>query len=115
MSIVLETRRLTKAFAGVHAIVHAGDVGHLQVLETLSSVAPVYAVCGNNDVALLKWAGLGIAMPHGRAAARAAAKRVAPPGDPETALARAVAALVTTGSGTGENTPDNEQDLVEAA
>jgi Cof subfamily protein (haloacid dehalogenase superfamily) len=48
---------------------------------------------GNNDVALLRWAGLGIAMADGRPAARAAARRVGPPGDPETALARAIAAV----------------------
>jgi Cof subfamily protein (haloacid dehalogenase superfamily) len=45
---------------------------------------------GNNDVAMLTWAGMGIAMPHGRPAAKAAAKRVARAGDPESALARAV-------------------------
>jgi Cof subfamily protein (haloacid dehalogenase superfamily) len=45
---------------------------------------------GNNDVQLLAWAGLGVAMDHGRPAARAAATRVAPPGSPESALSRAV-------------------------
>jgi hydroxymethylpyrimidine pyrophosphatase-like HAD family hydrolase len=45
---------------------------------------------GNNDVPLLEWAGLGVAMSHGRASARAAAKLVAPAGDPETCLSRAV-------------------------
>ena len=45
---------------------------------------------GHNDVSLLSWAGLGVAMPHGRASARAAAKVVATDGDPESALARAV-------------------------
>jgi hypothetical protein len=49
---------------------------------------------GNNDVAMLAWAGLGVAMPHGRPAAIRAADVVAPAGDPETALARAVAALL---------------------
>jgi hydroxymethylpyrimidine pyrophosphatase-like HAD family hydrolase len=42
------------------------------------------------DVSLLSWAGLGAAMPHGRASARAAATVVATDGDPESALAQAV-------------------------
>ncbi len=45
---------------------------------------------GHNDVSILAWAGLGVAMPHGRASARAAANVVATDGDPESALARAV-------------------------
>jgi Cof subfamily protein (haloacid dehalogenase superfamily) len=48
---------------------------------------------GNNDAALLAWAGLGVAMSHARPAAQAAAKRVAPEGDPESGLARAVEAV----------------------
>ena len=51
---------------------------------------------GNNDVPLLSWAGLGVAMPNGRPAAKAAAKRVAPVGDPETSLSRAVLELLRT-------------------
>jgi Cof subfamily protein (haloacid dehalogenase superfamily) len=49
---------------------------------------------GDNDVPMLSWAGLGIAMDAGRPAAKAAARRVAPPGDPETALARAIATII---------------------
>jgi Cof subfamily protein (haloacid dehalogenase superfamily) len=49
---------------------------------------------GNNDVEMLRWAGLGVAMSHGRASAKEAADRVAPPGDPESDLARAVDALL---------------------
>ncbi|WP_435010656.1 Cof-type HAD-IIB family hydrolase [Tundrisphaera lichenicola] len=45
---------------------------------------------GHNDVSLLSWAGLGVAMPHGRASARAAARLVGSHGEPESALARAV-------------------------
>ena len=45
---------------------------------------------GNNDAAMLAWAGLGVAMPHAGAAAQAAADVVGPDGDPETALARAI-------------------------
>ena len=49
---------------------------------------------GNNDVPMLQWAGLGISMNHARPAAKAAAKWSAPPGDPETAFARAVDKLL---------------------
>ena len=52
---------------------------------------------GNNDVPLLRWAGLGVAMRHGRPAARAAADFVAPEGDPEAGLARAVSAALADG------------------
>ena len=48
---------------------------------------------GNNDITMLRWAGKGIAMDHGRASAIAAADLVAPSGDPETSFARAVAML----------------------
>ncbi len=49
---------------------------------------------GNNDVEMLRWAGLGVAMPHARLAAQEAADVVSPDGDPETAFARAVAMLL---------------------
>lgn len=49
---------------------------------------------GDNDVPMLSWAGLGIAMDSGRPAARAAARRVSPPGDPETALTRAIETII---------------------
>jgi hydroxymethylpyrimidine pyrophosphatase-like HAD family hydrolase len=49
---------------------------------------------GNNDAAMLAWAGLGVAMPHASPAALAAADRIGPDGDPETALARAVAMVL---------------------
>ncbi len=45
---------------------------------------------GLNDVAMLSWAGCGIALAHAQPAARAAANAVAPDGDVETGLARAV-------------------------
>ena len=45
---------------------------------------------GNNDVELLSWAGLSVAMSHGRESARQAAKFVSPDGPPESAFARAV-------------------------
>ena len=40
---------LIDALRGVEIILHAGDVGNSQVLETLKRVAPVVAVRGNND------------------------------------------------------------------
>jgi Cof subfamily protein (haloacid dehalogenase superfamily) len=45
---------------------------------------------GNNDVPLLEWAGMSIAMAHGREAARRAGKKISPPGDPGTAVARSL-------------------------
>ena len=51
---------------------------------------------GNNDVSMLKWAGMGVAMFHGRPAAHAAARLIAPAGDSESALARAVDAVLAT-------------------
>ncbi len=49
--------RLEAAFAGVEAIVHAGDVGGAHVLDALRATAPLYAVYGNNDERL---GGLGL-------------------------------------------------------
>jgi Cof subfamily protein (haloacid dehalogenase superfamily) len=48
---------------------------------------------GNNDVPLLEWAGMSIAMAHGRESAKRAAKKISPPGPPQTAVARSVEAL----------------------
>jgi len=48
---------------------------------------------GENDVAMLCWAGLGVAMGHGNQAAIKVAKQVSPPGPPGSAFARAVDAL----------------------
>ena len=45
---------------------------------------------GNNDVPMLEWAGVGVAMDHAREAAKRAARLVAPAGDPESSLARAI-------------------------
>lgn len=49
---------------------------------------------GNNDVELLQWAGLSVAMHHGRERARQAAKLISPPGSQGTAFARAVQAVL---------------------
>jgi Cof subfamily protein (haloacid dehalogenase superfamily) len=46
-----------------------------------------------NDLQMLAWAGMGVAMRHGNPAAISAARMVSPPGPPETAFARAVDAL----------------------
>jgi hypothetical protein len=48
---------------------------------------------GNNDVPLLAWAGLGVAMSNARPHAKAAAALVSPSGNPETSFARAVATV----------------------
>jgi Cof subfamily protein (haloacid dehalogenase superfamily) len=48
---------------------------------------------GENDVQMLAWAGMGVAMSHGSQAAISAARLVSPKGPPETAFARAVDAL----------------------
>jgi uncharacterized protein len=37
------------ALQGCHAILHAGDVGDLAILEKLKAIAPVHAVRGNVD------------------------------------------------------------------
>ena len=42
------------ALAGCARIVHAGDIGNVDVLDALSAMAPVAAVRGNNDRA--EWA-----------------------------------------------------------
>lgn len=38
-----------EALKGSDIIVHAGDIGSLQVLDALRDIAPVYAVRGNTD------------------------------------------------------------------
>src|SRR5437588_2655605 len=38
-----------EALRGAELILHAGDVGSAEVLETLKAIAPVVAVRGNND------------------------------------------------------------------
>jgi uncharacterized protein len=41
--------RVFEAFAGVSFILHAGDLNTLQVVSDLETLAPVFAVYGNND------------------------------------------------------------------
>jgi Cof subfamily protein (haloacid dehalogenase superfamily) len=43
-----------------------------------------------NDISMLSWAGLGVAMGHANDSVKAAAALAAPAGDPATALARAI-------------------------
>ncbi len=52
---------------------------------------------GLNDVAMLRWAGCGIAVGHAMPEARAAADWVIDDGDPETALARGIQVLLDGG------------------
>lgn len=40
---------IPSVFAGVELIVHAGDVGHMAVLDRLETIAPVVPVLGNVD------------------------------------------------------------------
>ena len=70
----------TKA-TGVAAVARHYDIAQADVIAFGDS---------HNDVPMLSWAGLGVAMPHGPAELLEAAGRVAPEGDPETALARAI-------------------------
>jgi Cof subfamily protein (haloacid dehalogenase superfamily) len=49
---------------------------------------------GENDVQMLSWAGAGIAMRHGNAAAITAARFVSPEASPETAFGAAVSAVL---------------------
>jgi putative phosphoesterase len=54
VGIVSDTHGLLRpeaeeALKGVEAIIHAGDVGRLEVLEKLKRIAPVFAVRGNVD------------------------------------------------------------------
>jgi putative phosphoesterase len=42
------------ALRGVDCVIHAGDIGAREVLESLAHIAPVHAIRGNNDRA--QWA-----------------------------------------------------------
>ena len=83
--IEFTARDATKA-AGVAAVAQHYGIAASQVLAFGD---------GNNDVPMLAWAGLGVAMSHARPAARAAAKLTAPEGNPESSLARAVATILS--------------------
>jgi len=54
LGVISDTHGLVRpqaldALAGVDLILHAGDIGNQQVLDTLNKIAPVVAVRGNND------------------------------------------------------------------
>ena len=54
IGIISDTHGLVRpeavvALQGVDLILHAGDIGNQDVLETLGQIAPVVAVRGNND------------------------------------------------------------------
>ncbi len=54
IGVISDTHGLLRAEAvnalrGVDLVLHAGDVGSAEVLETLTGIAPVIAVRGNND------------------------------------------------------------------
>jgi hypothetical protein len=72
-------------------------VGVAAVARKYGVAAPEVMAFGDadNDVPMIEWAGLGVSMAEARPAAKAAADFIAPAGDPETAFARAVAAILT--------------------
>ena len=45
---------LRKAFKGVDAILHAGPVGDLRVIDQLGKIAPTRAVCGNAENSMVR-------------------------------------------------------------
>ena len=54
IGIISDTHGLVRlevieALTGAELIIHAGDIGNVDVLKTLERVAPVVAVRGNND------------------------------------------------------------------
>ena len=54
IGIISDTHGLVRpealeALEGVEMILHAGDIGNQEVLDTLNEIAPVVAVRGNND------------------------------------------------------------------
>ena len=68
---------------GVDAILHAGDVTAPELLHELGGFAPVYAVLGNNDVALrlpetlqVELAGVRVAMIHDSGPSKGRAARL---------------------------------------
>ena len=89
----------TKA-AGVAAVARARGVEAGEVLAFGD---------GNNDVPMLRWAGVGVAMSHARPSAKAAAMMVAPDGDPETSFARAVEGVIRSALGRGPARPRRTQ------
>jgi len=50
----VQIQSLKNSFRGVDAILHAGPVGDLRVLEQLRTLAPLQAVCGNAESAQIR-------------------------------------------------------------
>ncbi len=42
-------KQLFNVFSGVEYILHAGDIGSVEIIKTLEKIAPVCAITGNND------------------------------------------------------------------
>jgi putative phosphoesterase len=60
VGVISDTHGLLRAEAlaalqGCERIIHAGDIGKSQILEQLTSIAPLHVVRGNNDLAF-PWA-----------------------------------------------------------
>src|SRR5687768_3780625 len=54
MGVISDTHGLVRpealaALTGVELIIHGGDIGKPEVLQSLCCIAPVYAIRGNND------------------------------------------------------------------
>jgi len=45
----LFNQAIPSIFKGVDAIIHAGDIGRIEVIKLLEQIAPVFPVEGNND------------------------------------------------------------------
>lgn len=98
-------RQSQEIFCG-RADVVATDPGYLEFLpKGVNKAAGLDLLCrerglersqvaafgdGNNDVQMLSWAGVGVAMDHATESARSAARLVAPAGAPGSSLARAL-------------------------
>lgn len=67
--------RVLEVFDGVDVILHAGDIGHPDIITELAVVAPVHAVHGNTDsfelatqyaeIVRLTLEGVNVALTHG--------------------------------------------------
>jgi hydroxymethylpyrimidine pyrophosphatase-like HAD family hydrolase len=75
---------------GITKATGLADVARALGLDALDVVA---FGDGNNDVGMLEWAGMGIAMSHARPAAKAAAGYTVPAAPVETSLAHGIAWL----------------------